>query len=234
MPRTELRSKWVRGFLNFYRGGANARMRVGETADFTYGGDVSSDSAGDGIRVEGADGFKHFAYDVYADDGGTALTAGWVSSGFFSMKNYAAVTGGINLSTFGLTGQFHAGASISSIGNICGIFGVAETVTGVTLSCNFFGAVLGATIPSGATLSANYYAGGLIIGGNYAGTTTGNIVAIFLQNPTSTANFDYAFAFGQNAEYAGVVTVAAVGGSNTHKLKVIAGGTDFFIPMYTS
>lgn len=234
MPVTKLKSKWVRGFLNFYSGPEGGHMRIGETDDFQYGGDMSNDDSGDGILVESADGFKHFALDVFADDGGAALTAGWVSAGFFSMKTYAAVSGSPNLSAFGVTGQIHLAASLTSIGNICGVYGIAETVSGVTVPAVFFGGLFGATVPSGATVPAGGYCGGIIIGGNYGGTLTGNVVGIFFQNPGSTANFDYAFAFGQNSEFAGMVEVAAVGGSNTHKLKVIAGGTDFFIPMYTS
>ena len=207
---------------------------LGGTNDELYGGDMSNDVAGDGLTVSSVDGKKHFGLAVYADENDTALTAGWVSTGFFSLKTYNAVTGSPNVSAFGLTGQVHVAASLTSIGNICGVYGLAETVSGVTVPVVFFGGLFGATVPSGATIPSGGYCGGIIIGGNYAGTTTGKVVAIYLQNPTSSANFDAAFAFGQNAEFAGVVDVAAVGGSNTHKLKVYAGGTMYYIPMYTS
>lgn len=234
MPVTGLRSKWVRGFLVFYADADAGRMRIGETDDFTYGGDISNDDSGDGILVESADGFKHFALDVYADDGGTALTAGWVSTGFFNFKNYAAVTGSINLSTFGLTGQLHIGASMNTIAQHCGIFGIMETVSGVTLAnANFFGGFFAATIPSGATLASGAYGGAIIVSGSHGGTISGNLVGIHFMNP-SGAQFDYAFSFGQNSAFAGVVAVGAVGGSQTHKLKVLAGGTDYFIPMNTA
>ena len=213
---------------------ADGNFVIGETADILYGGDMTNDTEGMGIPVISADGDQHFALSVYADDSGDELAAGWVSSIFGSMKIYEAVTPSANLSAFGVTGQLHLAASVSSIGNLCGLYGIAETVTGVTVTGNFFGAVLGATLPTGATLASGYYTGGLIIGGNYDGTLTGHAVGIFLQNPTSTANFDAAFAFGQNSEFAGVVTAAAVGGSNTHKLKVYAGGTLYYIPMYTA
>ncbi len=213
---------------------ADGNFVIGQTADILYCGDVSSDTEGMGIPVISADGDQHFALSVYADDSDNELGAGWVSSIFGSMKIYEAVTPSANLSAFGVTGQIHLAASVASTGNICGLYGVAETVSGVTVTANFFGAVLGATLPSGATLAGSYYAGGLIIGGSYAGTTTGIVVPIFIQNPTSTAQFDAAFAFGQDSQFAGVVTVAAVGGSNTHKLKVYAGGTLYYIPMYTA
>jgi len=213
---------------------ADGNFVIGETADILYGGDMTNDTEGMGIPVISADGDQHFALSVYADDAGDELAAGWVSSIFGSMKIYEAVTPSANLSAFGVTGQLHLAASVSTTGNLCGLYGIAETVSGVTVTGNFFGAVLGAVLPSGATIASSYYTGGLMIGGNYAGTTTGIVVPIFIQNPTSTAQFDAAFAFGQDSQFAGCVTVAAVGGSNTHKLKVYAGGTLYYIPMYTA
>lgn len=209
-------------------------FNIGATRDILYGGDMTSDVAGDGIQVISADGDQHFALAVYADDADTELGAGWVSSIFGSMKVYEAVTPSANLSAFGVTGQLHLAANVATTGNLCGVYGVAETVSGVTVTGNFFGAVFGATIPSGATLADGYYAGGIIIGGSYAGTTTGKVVGIFLQNPSSTAQFDAAFAFGQDSQMAGVITAAAVSGSQTHKLKVYAGGTMYYIPLHTA
>lgn len=208
-------------------------LSIGTTQDSLYGGDMTGDSAGDGIAVAGSDGTAHFAHEVYADDAGTALTAGWVSASFNSMKVYTAVTGSINLSAFGLTGQLHLEASVSSIGNLCGIYGLAETVSGVTIGgAPFFGGLFGATIPSGATNTG--YAGGIIIGGSYDGTTTGIIVPIFVQNPTSTANFDAAFAFGQNAEYAGCGDATADASEDIWgHLKVYMGGTLCYINLYS-
>src|SRR3990170_2619427 len=174
---------------------ADGNFVIGETADILYGGDMTNDTEGMGIPVISADGDQHFALSVYADDAGDELAAGWVSSIFGSMKIYEAVTPSANLSAFGVTGQLHLAASVSTIGNLCGLYGIAETVSG---------------------------------------TTTGIVVPIFIQNPTSTAQFDAAFAFGQDSQFAGCVTVAAVGGSNTHKLKVYAGGTLYYIPMYTA
>ena len=106
--------------------------------------------------------------------------------------------------------------------------------TGKTATANVFGVTLGTVWATGSVLASNYYTGGAIIGGHYAGTMTGKVVGIFFQNPTSDQQFDYAFAFGNTDAFAGCVTVAAVSGSQTHKLKVIANGTDYFIPMYTA
>jgi hypothetical protein len=195
---------------------------------------MSGDAAGDAILLDSADGKKHFALSVYGDDGGTELGAGWTSAIFGSQVIYTAVTPSVNLSAFGVTGQLHVGASVTSIGNLAGVYGIAECDGSETINANYFGGCFGAVLGGSATIGSGYYTGGIIIGGNYSGTLTGHAVGIFLQNPTSTAKFNAAFAFGQDTAYAGVVTAAAVGGSNTHKLKVYAGGTMYYIPMYTS
>src|SRR3989304_2981935 len=130
---------------------ADGNFVIGETADILYGGDMSNDTEGMGIPVISADGDQHFALSVYADDSGDELAAGWVSSIFGSMKIYEAVTPSVNLSAFGVTGQVHAAANVASTGNLAGVFGVAETVSGVTIDANFFGGEFGATLPSGAT-----------------------------------------------------------------------------------
>lgn len=209
---------------------------IGGTNDVTYGGDMSGDSEDLGITVKSENGDQHFALAVYADDGGDELTTGWVSAIFGSTVIYEAIdTASANVSAFGVTGQTHIDASVASIGNIGGVYGVVETSgAGVTITHNIMGGLFGATLASGDTLASGYYASAIQLGGSYSGTSTGRLVGIFFQNPGGTEDFDYAFAFGQDTAYAGVVTVAAVSGSQTHKLKVLAGGTAYYIPMYTA
>jgi len=207
---------------------------IGSTQDATYGGDMSNDTAGLGVTLDSDSGNQQFALAVYADDNNTTLPAGWVSSIFGSMKIYADVSSSVNLSAFGATGQLHVDGSITGIGNLAGVYGVAETSgNGITLTNNFSGGLFGPTLASGDTLASGYYMSGIQIGGNIAGTTTGHTVGIYFQNP-SGSQWDYAFAFGQNSQFAGCVTAAAVGGSQTHKVKVIAGGTAYFIPLHTA
>ena len=205
---------------------------MGGTNDLLYGGDVSNDVAGDGLTVVSADGDQHFGLAVYADENDTALTAGWVSTIFGSMKTYNAITGSPNVSAFGVTGQMHVGASLTSIGNICGVYGIAETVSGVTIGAQFFGGLFGASLPSGATINTSYACGGIIIGGSYGGTTTGDVLGIYFQNP-GTGDFDGIFGLDSRN-----VTDGAVGGSNTKKIKVraLVGGTwtTYYIPLNTS
>lgn len=263
MPVTLVKSKWSSGSLVFYESvaGNGAQVVFGLTGSgldvLFYGAtsgsyalwDESADalkleeatlllggraSSGDGVTVVATDGGQQRALLACADDGGTALGAGWCQAILGSMEVYTAVASG-NPSIFGTSGELWLNESVTTTGNLSGIQGAAVVKTGKTVTGNIFGVTLGAVFPTGAVLASGYYTGGAIIGGHYAGTMTGNVVGIFFQNPTSAAQqFDYAFAFGQNDAFAGCVAVAAVGGSQTHKLKVIAGGTPYFIPMYTA
>jgi hypothetical protein len=170
---------------------------------------------------------------VCVDDGGTALTAGWCQAILGSTEVYTSFNAAA--SVFGTSGEVWLNESVTTTGNISGIQGAAVCKTGKTATANVFGVTLGTVWPTGAILASGYYTGGAIIGGHYAGTMTGDVVGIFFQNPTSAEQlFDYAFAFGQNTAYAGCVATGAVGGSQTHKLKVKMGTTDMFIPMNTS
>ena len=222
------------GYFDFMNGRGITKQKIGNTADVLYGGDMSGDSVRMGIVLVSGDGVNHFAQAVYADDGGTKLAAGWVSAIFGSMVIYTAVTPSVNLSAFGISGQLHVGANVASIGILAGVFGVAECDGSEVINANYFGGNFGVTLGASAEIGAGYYCGGIIVGGNLQGTHTGKAVGMFIQNPTGAKQFDGAFAFGQDSQMAGCVTVAAVGGSNTHKLKVYVGGTLMYIPIYTA
>jgi hypothetical protein len=211
----------------------NGLLIIGTTNDILYGGDMSGDAVGMGVALDSADGKKHFGLAVFGDDAGTELSAGWVSSIFGSYVIYTAVTPSVNLSAFGVAGQLHIGASVSTIGNLAGVYGVVEGDGSETITGNAFGVLAGFTLGASQTLASGYYMGGIMVGGSNNGTTTGLVVGMFMQNPSGN-QFDAAFAFGQDSQMAGVVTAAAVSGSNTHKLKVYAGGTLYYIPMYTA
>ena len=189
-------------------------------------------SSGDGVTIVATDGGQQRALIACADDGGTALTAGWCQAILGSTEVYTTFNAAV--SVFGTSGEVWLNESVTSTGNISGLQGAAVMKTGKTATANVFGVTLGTVWATGSVLASEYYTGGAIIGGHYAGTMTGKVVGIFFQNPTSDQQFDYAFAFGNTDAFAGCVTVAAVSGSQTHKLKVIANGTDYFIPMYTA
>ena len=190
-------------------------------------------SSGDGVTIVATDGGQQRALIVCADDGGTALTAGWCQAILGSTEVYTTFNAAA--SVFGTSGELWLNESVTTTGNLSGIQGAAVMKTGKTATANVFGATLGTVWVSGAILASGYYTGGAIISGHFAGTMTGKTVGIFFQCPTS-GTFDYAFIFGQDgtdSNHSGI-TVGAVSGSQTHKIRVRAAGTDFFIPMYTA
>ena len=262
MPVTKIRSKWSSGNLIFEP--VTAALDCGITLGYDDNGldfkafgatsgsymiwDQSTDAllleeatlelgaraaSGDGVTIVATDGGQQRALIACADDGGTALTAGWCQAILGSTEVYTTFDAAA--SVFGTSGEVWLNNSVTSTGNISGLQGAAVMKTLKTATANVFGVTLGTVWATGSVLASGYYTGGAIIGGHYAGTMTGKVCGIFFQNPTSASQmFDYAFVFGQNDAFAGCVTVAAVGGSQTHKLKVQAGGTDYFIPMYTA
>jgi len=133
----------------------------------------------------------------------------------------------------GLTGRLHIGASVTSIGNLAGVFGVVEGDGSEVITANAFGVLAGFTLGASETIATGYYMGGLMIGGSNNGTTDGKVVAIFVQNPSGN-QFDAFAALGQDSQMAGCVVAAAVGGSNTHKIKMYIGGTLGYVPWYTA
>jgi len=262
MPVTHIKSRWSAGNLHFEQVVAGLDPSINFGIDDTgldvkfFGAtsgsymlwDQSNDhldleeatiqvgaraSSGDGVTIVCTDGGQQRALMVCADDGGTALAAGWGQAILGSTEIYTTVSTG-NPSVFGTSGELWVNNSVTTTGNLSGLQGAAVCKTAKTVTGNIFGVTLGCVFPTGAVLASGYYTGGAIIGGNYEGTMTGKVTGIFFQNATGSTQFDYAFVFGQNTAYAGMVTVAAVGGSNTHKVKVQAGGTDYFIPLYTA
>ena len=263
MPVTHINSKWIAGDLHFRQTVAGLDPQIifgvddtgldvkffGATSGSYMLWDQSNDhldleeatiqvgaraSSGDGVTIVCTDGGQQRALMVCADDGGTALAAGWGQAILGSTEIYTAVSTG-NPSVFGTSGELWVNNSVTTTGNLSGLQGAAVCATGKTITGNIFGVTLGTVFPTGAVLASGCYTGGAIISGHFAGTMTGKTVAVFIQCPTGAA-FDYAFIFGQDGtevQESGI-TSAGVGGSNTHKIKVRGAGTDYFIPLYTA
>jgi hypothetical protein len=207
---------------------------IGGTKDYEWGDTVDNDTSGEGIPLLMGSGDQHFALSVYADDGGTAFTAGWGSTVFASMHPTEAIEGNPNISLYAVTGQVLLSASTAVGGYVAGVYGVAKALTGVTVANHFFGGNFSCNLPATSVFSAGSFCGGIMIGGEYAGTTSGDVTGIYFANPSS-GTFDYAFVFGTNTPNAnGMVLTGAASGSQTHRLKVKAGPTDFFIKLHTA
>jgi len=217
--------------------GANGVFVIGSTNDTAYGGDMSNDVAGLGVALSPVTSSeKHFALAVYADDAGaTPASDGWCSAIFGSMVQYGAITGvgGDNISYFGVAGQMHLGAQTGNIGNMAGVYGTIEVDSAVTITTQICGILAGVNIASATTDSS---IAGVQIGGSITGTTNGLDVAIYIQNLTSTEQWDAAFRFGQDSahSYAGCGDATAAASEDIFgHLKVYMGTTLCYINLYS-
>ncbi len=171
---------------------ASGVYSIGGTNDVLYGGDMSGDAAGLGIPLVGTGATQQFALAVFADDGGTAVSSGWVSAGFFSYVNYAAQAAG---SAIGLTGQVHIGANFTAGDNVVGVYGLSECDSAETISAHVFGGQFGVTASAG-TFSANYRVAAVSLSASMNGSTTnGTVTGLQFMN-RSAGGFDAAMSFG--------------------------------------
>ncbi len=263
MPVTHIKSKWIVGDLHFTPKVAGLDPQIvfgvddtgldvkffGATSGSYMLWDQSEDhldleeatiqvgaraSGGDGVTIVATDGGQQRALLVCVDDGGVALSTGWCQAILGSTEVYTAISTG-NPSIFGTSGELWINHNVTSTGNLAGLQGAVVLKTGKTLTAGkAFGVTLGCVFVSGAVLHSTSFTGGVLIGGHYEGTMDGKIVGIFFENPTGATQYDYAFKFGQDTKYAGMIASGAVGGSQTHKVKVQMGTTDMFIALSTA
>lgn len=184
---------------------------------------------------------NQFAAGVYADDGGTALTAGWYAAAFDQFLLDTTYTDSRNVSAFGHCGELHLGVSITPGGNYAGEFAYAEIETGKTWTAadnlSFSGLLAGLDVPSGAIIAANSTASCIAMGGNFGGTHTGKLVGVHVTNPSAGA-YDYLFQFGwSNAagDSTGLIeTITANTGKMTKGIKVRSGTTEYWVVCQTA
>lgn len=207
---------------------------IGGTNDLLYGGDMSGDYAGMGITLTGGSASdSHFALAVYADDDGTAIPSGWVSTGFFSYVNYAAQAAG---SAFGLTGQIHLGAEFTACDNLGGIYGLAECDSAETVNGHVYGGMFGVSLSAG-TYGSSYVLAGAQVSAKQAGATTnGTVAGIHFLSGTG-CGMDVAMYFGTGFNVdttgGGFDLTATVGDAALGHVKVKLGTTLGYINVYS-
>ena len=231
MPVTNLKSRWYKGDLFFEGKSGAGRMFLGRTADETYGGDMSGDSAGMGITVGGGSR-TNFALAVYADDNETAIASGWCSAGFFSYVNYAAQATG---SAIGVTGQVHIGANFTACDNVAGVYGVTECDSAQTVNAHVFGGQFGVVLSAG-TYGTGYKISGISVSCNTNGATTNAIVSGIQFMNAAAGGMDAAMTFGTTAgdiTGAGCDAAATVGDTPLGHVIVYIGATKGYINVYS-
>lgn len=188
-------------------------------------GNALSSSTGYGVPLSSS---QTYGLRVVCDDNDAALGAGTYRAIHGRMLMTGTSTA--DISVFGVQGQVKLLDTYPSPGWPAGVWGYFEMSSGTLANA---GAGLRGTIdvPSGSTVNAGAVAAALQLDStDLGGTITGLAVAINVPNPVSGTWS----ALARIADSSGCVTTAAVGGSNTKKLKVYIDTTAFFIPLYTA
>lgn len=172
------------------------------------------------------------AFDVCADDGGTALTAASVRSTRSRMLIRTAVSGSPDLSVFGLQGQLKVGAvAFTTTGHVAGLWGYFESISGASLTGDFAGVYAMADLPTGATLASGAVLAGLTISSNdLGGTSTGDMACIYMPNPVA-GTWDYMLQTGDTPGFTSASDVAVTANL---RIAVKIGGTVHYIPLMAS
>jgi len=146
-------------------------------------GKYASSDYGYGIPLDGVT--QHSGIEIYFDDGGVKLAAGYteaVMQGF--LVTQAITTADVSLYT--AHDYVYLAANVTTAGGVGAAWASLLVKTGVTITtssglCDFSAFNASVDIPSGAVIGTATFACGLSIGGNMGGTHTGSAVGFRLR-----------------------------------------------------
>ena len=210
-----LHSKWDSQNLIFYNRKAYGGFYIGEFASTDQGAGLALSS----VRTA--------AFRVYADDGGTALTAGAYRAAVARMLWGTKVSSG-DISVYGLQGQLKiTGDQAAATGIAGGTWGYLELASGGKVNIGG-GVVSQVDVPSGATINtvAACY---LAKANTLAGTHTGNAVILYVPTP-GAGTFDQFLQLGASTG----LTTGTTGSTAAGCLKVMDGVTQKYIQLFSA
>lgn len=203
------------------------------TKAFTVGSEsVALSGSGVAVSAATADGL-HYGAELYFDDGGVALTAGWVEAFRVGYLVSTATTGAdIDLSASHV--YTYLAESVSTTGGFSGLSGSLLVKTGKTITISsgigdFAGIYCGIDVPSGAIINAGTFACGLSIGGDLGGTHTGKAVGIRLQEPSAGAWDGLLSLPAAGTAPCGAQTTADYTFTKTVKIAVLIGDVVYYL-----
>lgn len=212
MPVTNVKSKWSSGSLIFYSRTASGSVAVGEFSSSTAN---AANMALSSARTK--------AFDVCADDGSAALTAGSYQAVRSRVLLAKAISSG-DISVQGLLGQLKIVANVASSAYLSGVRGYLE-VNGASVS-SAAGVRGMIDVPSGATIATSCYASAFMACSNdLGGTHDGKAVALHVPNPVS-GTWDAFLALG---DATGCIADTGAGGGTSKYLKVLLNGVAYSI-----
>ena len=210
-----LHSKWDSQNLIFFNRKAHGCVMVGEFSSATEGAGLALSS----VRTA--------AFRVYADDGGTALTAGAYRAAVARMLWGTKVSSG-DISVYGLQGQLKiTGDQAAATGIAGGTWGYLELASGGKVNIGG-GVVSQVDVPTGATIST---VAACFLGksNTLAGTHTGNAVILYVPTP-GAGTFDQFLQIGASTG----LTTGTTGNTAAGCLKVMDGVTQKYIQLFSA
>jgi len=182
-------------------------------------GKYATTDYGYGIPLDGVT--QHSGIEIYFDDGGTMLAAGYteaVMTGF--LVSQAITTADVSIYT--VHDYIYLADSVSTAGGVGASWASLLAKTGATLTttsgvCDFSAFNASCDIPSGAVIGTGTFVAGISMGGNLGGTHTGKAVGFRMRTP-SAGIWDGIFDIP--------LTVAdgSVGTSTAHHIRCYIGG----------
>lgn len=214
------------GVINFNNGDATL-THASNLVTFAGGtlsvGTFASAIAGSGIAI----GTLTKAFDVCADDGVAALTAGNYQATRSRFLIASAIASG-DISVQGLLGQTKIVANVASSGYVSGVRGYVEAASASLSSAAGVRGMI--DVPSGSTIASGAIAAAFQADSNdLGGTHTGKASAIHVPNPVA-GTWDYALVLGTatGCHTAGAGTYSTADGY----IKIRVGADDMRIPYF--
>ena len=152
-------------------------------------GTAAFSAAGTGIPLDGVT--QHSGIEIYFDDGGTKLAAGYteaVMQGF--LVSTAITTADVSLYTS--HDYVYLAADVTTAGGIGASWASMLVKAGVTITtssgvCDFSAFNASCDVPSTAVIGTGTFVAGISMGGNLGGTHTGKAVAFRVRSPSAGA-----------------------------------------------
>jgi hypothetical protein len=165
------------------------RIEPTSCVEYIQVGTAAFSAAGSGIPV--TSDVQHSAAEIYMDDGGSALAAGWVEGVLTGFLVSTAITTR-DVSIYTAHDYIYLAASVSTAGGVGASWASLLAKTGAVLTttsglCDFSAFNASVDVPSGATIGATTFVAGISMGGNLGGTHTGKAVAFRVRSPSAGA-----------------------------------------------
>jgi len=165
------------------------RIEPTSCVEFLQVGTASFSAAGTAIPLNGTT--QHSGAEIYFDDGGTMLAAGYTEAMMTGFLVSQAITTA-DVSIYTVHDYIYLAASVSTAGGVGASWASLLAKTGAVLTttsgvCDFSAFNASCDVPSGATIGTGTFVAGISMGGNLGGTHTGKAVAFRVRTPSAGA-----------------------------------------------